>query len=96
MQGLKLTQQTLSPEQLGDLCDVVYRIRLEQDCRTNVERMLAKDREKDPTDTGGVLRRRADAYGPIVKAVLQALEIIEPGPQLKYLIDNGQAGPFTK
>lgn len=95
MQNIKLTMQKLTPEQLEKLCDVVYRIRLEQDCRTNVERMLEKDREKDPTDVGEALRRRAQSLGPVVKACLQALELVEPGPQLAYLIEKGQAGPFT-
>ena len=87
--------QAMTPEQLADLCNVVYRIRLEQDCRTNVERMLTKDHEADPEDTGQKLHRRAQSYGPVVKAVLQAIEMVEPGPQLKYLIENGQAGPFA-
>ena len=79
---------------IEDIVDVVYRIRLEDDCKTNVERMLEKDREADPDDNGKKLRNRSKAYRGAVIATLQAVGLIEPSAQLKYLIEKGFAGPF--
>lgn len=90
---MKTYTETYTEEKIADIADVVYRIQLERDCKTNVRRMLDKDREKDPTDTGGRLHRRADFYAPAVTATLQALGLMEPGPQLKYLREEGLAGP---
>lgn len=58
----------LTPEQVDDLCEAVYKIRLEEDCKGNVERMIAKDE-----DQGQKLRGRSRLYRPIVMATLQAL-----------------------
>lgn len=58
----------LTPEQVDDLCEAVYKIRLENDCKGNVKRMLEKD-----DDGGEKLRGRSRAYRPTVMAVLQAL-----------------------
>lgn len=58
----------LTPEQVDDLCEAVYKIRLEDDCKGNVERMLKKD-----DDGGKKLRGRSRSYRPTVMAVLQAL-----------------------
>ena len=79
---------------IEDIVDVVYRIRLEDDCKTNVERMLEKDREADPDDNGQKLRNRSKTYRGAVIATLQAIGLIEPSAQLKYLIERGLAGPF--
>lgn len=84
-----------TPDEIRDISEVVYRIRLEDDCKTNVERMLAKDREKDPDDGGKKLRGRAAAYDATVKACLQALGLMEPGAQLKYLQTKGLQGPMA-
>lgn len=58
----------MTPEQVDDLCEAVYRLRLEADCKGNVQRMLDKDK-----DGGKLLRSRSRAYRPIVMATLQAL-----------------------
>lgn len=80
-------------EEIADIADVVYRIQLERDCRTNTKRMLDKDREKDPEDTGQLLHRRAQFYRHAVTATLQAIGIMEPGSELNYLRAEGLAGP---
>ncbi len=57
-------------DEITDISERVYRLRLEDDCKGNVERMLAKD------DDGGVkLRNRAKAYNPLTRAYLVALNI---------------------
>lgn len=84
----------MDAKKIEDIVDVVYRIRLEDDCKTNVERMLEKDREADPDDNGKKLRNRSRSHRGIVIATLQAVGLIEPSAQLKYLIEKGLAGPF--
>ena len=58
----------LTPDQVDDLCEAVYKIRLEEDCKGNVQRMLDKD-----NDGGKKLRGRSKFYRPAVMATLQAL-----------------------
>lgn len=84
----------MDAKKIEDIVDVVYRIRLEDDCKTNVERMLQKDREANPDDNGKKLRNRSRSRRGIVIATLQAVGLIEPSAQLKYLIEKGFAGPF--
>lgn len=61
-------KQTFDPEYIRDLSEKVYRLRLEQDCAGNVERMIAKDE-----DTGQKLRNRSGAYDPLTRAYLKVL-----------------------
>lgn len=75
----------ITPEQLRDISEKVYRIRLEDDCpevrdhkgvvtrKGNVQRMLEKDAEKDPNDNGKKLRGRAGFYDQMVRATLEAI-----------------------
>lgn len=58
-------------EKIRDISEKVYRLRLEQDCPGNVQRMLDKDREVDPDDNGKKLRNRAASYDPLTKAYLK-------------------------
>ena len=64
-----------TPEQIRDISEAVYRQRLENSCRGDVERMLAKDRLKDPNDGGRRLRGRAASYDPLTRAYLKVLKI---------------------
>lgn len=84
----------MDAEKIADIVEVVYRIRLEDECKNNVEGMLQKDREADPDDNGQKLRNRSKTYRGAVIATLQAIGLIEPSAQLKYLIERGLAGPF--
>jgi hypothetical protein len=59
---------TFDPAYIRDLSEKVYRLRLEQDCDGNVERMIAKDE-----DGGEKLRNRAGAYDPLTRAYLKVL-----------------------
>lgn len=71
--------------QLRDISEKVYRIRLDEDCpelrdnngnvtrKGNVQRMLEKDAEKDPNDNGKKLRARAGSYDLIVRATLEVI-----------------------
>lgn len=86
----------LTSDQIDDIVEVAYRIRLEDDCKTNVERMLTKDREADPEDNGKKLRNRSRSHRGVVIATLQAIGAIEPSAQLKYLLEKGLAGPMPK
>jgi hypothetical protein len=75
----------ITPEQLRDISEQVYRKRLDDDCpeirdhkgvvtrKGNVQRMLEKDAEKDPNDNGRKLRNRAGSYDQIVRAVLEVI-----------------------
>lgn len=87
--------KTYTAEEIADITDVVYRIQLARDHQTNVKRMLDKDREADPTDTGGRLHRRAKFYAPAVTATLQAIGLMEPDSHLKQLLAEGLAGPMV-
>lgn len=69
---------TFDPEYIRDLSEKVYRIRLEQDCAGNVERMLAKDAEMDSMDDGKKLRNRSGQYDPITRAYLHVLGFEPP------------------
>ncbi len=64
---------TFDPAYIRDLSEKVYRIRLDQECAGNVDRMLAKDAEEDPADGGKKLRNRAGQYDPITRAYLEVL-----------------------
>lgn len=59
---------TFDPCYIRDLSEKVYRIRLEQECAGNVDRMIAKDK-----DDGQKLRNRAGQYDPITRAYLDVL-----------------------
>jgi hypothetical protein len=61
---------TFDPEHVRDISEKVYRIRLNDDCPSNVDRMLAKD-----DDGGKKLRNRARSYDALTRAYLKALEI---------------------
>jgi hypothetical protein len=65
---------TLDPEYVRDISERVYRIRLEQDCAGNVERMIAKDE-----DDGKKLRSRARAYDSLTRVYLEALGLNPAG-----------------
>ena len=57
-----------TPEQIRDISEKVYRLRLEQDCAGNVACMIEKD-----GDGGKKLRNRAGAYDPLTRCYLAAL-----------------------
>ena len=59
---------TFDPEYIRDVSVYVYRMRLEQDCEGNVDRMLFKD-----NDGGKKLRNRAGIYDPLTRAYLDVL-----------------------
>ena len=71
------------PEYVADISTEVYKDQLNQenpvgkyaeDKRTAVERMLDKDREKNPNDNGQRLRERAQIHASVVRSTLKALE----------------------
>ena len=64
----KEPKPTFDPTYIRDISERVYRLRLEQDCHGNVERMIAKDE-----DGGQKLRNRASAYDPLTRAYLKTL-----------------------
>ncbi len=57
-----------TPEQIRDISVEVYKMRLEQDCKGNTERMLKKD-----NDGGVKLRGRAGAYDSLTRCYLKVL-----------------------
>lgn len=59
---------TFDPEYIRDLSEKVYRIRLEQECPGNADRMIAKDE-----DQGQKLRNRAGQYDPLTRVYLDVL-----------------------
>ncbi len=61
------------PDYVRDVSELVFKIRLEQDCPGNVERLLTKD-----NDGGAKLRRRAEQYDPLTRAYLKALGFTPP------------------
>lgn len=69
----KEPKPTFDPTYIRDLSEQAYRIRLEQDCHGNVERMIEKDE-----DNGEKLRNRAGSYDPLTRAYLKVLGF-EPG-----------------
>ena len=56
----------MDPDSIRDISELVYRLRLEDDCRGNVDRMLAKD-----NDGGKKLRARAASYDVLTRAYLK-------------------------
>lgn len=66
---------TFDPEYIRDVSEKTYRLRLEQDCAGNVDRMIAKDE-----DSGAKLRNRAGAYDPLTRAYLKVLGFEPDGP----------------
>lgn len=74
---------TFDPEQIRDLSEKVYRLRLEQECAGNVERMITKDE-----DSGKKLRNRAGSYDPLTRAYLEALGF-EP-PHMPAVVGTSQ------
>lgn len=65
---------TFDPEYIRDISEAIYRARLEQDCRGNVDRMIEEDE-----DCGEKLRNRAGQYDPLTRLYLAALGF-EPPP----------------
>lgn len=55
-----------------DISERVYRIRLEQDCKGNVERMIAKDK-----DNGEKLRNRSESYDSLTRTYLHVIKEME-------------------
>ncbi len=70
----KEPKPTFDPDYIRGISEEVYRLRLEQDCAGNVERMIAKDE-----DGGKKLRNRAGSYDPLTRAYLKVLGF-EPQP----------------
>ena len=64
---------TFDPEYIRDVSVYVYRMRLEQECEGNVERMIAKDE-----DGGKKLRNRAGQYDPLTRVYLDVLGFKPP------------------
>lgn len=75
---------TFNPQHIRDLSERVYRIRLEQECDGNIDRMIAKD-----GDGGAKLRGRCAAYDALSRAYLEALGITPEGP------NSALVGPST-
>lgn len=61
-----------TPERIRDVSEAVYRARLEQSCKGDVERMIAKD-----GDQGQKLRNRAGAYDPLTRVYLQVTGLMD-------------------
>lgn len=59
---------TFDPAYIRDISEQTYRLRLEQDCAGNVDRMIAKDE-----DQGQKLRNRAGSLDPLTRAYLKVL-----------------------
>lgn len=68
----------IDPLFIFDLCEAVYRIRLEAECPGNVQRMIEKDK-----GDAEKLRARSDFYLPMVRATLKAIGV-EPGQEQDY------------
>jgi hypothetical protein len=81
----KEPKPTFDPTYIRDLSEQAYRLRLEQDCHGNVERMIAKDE-----DSGEKLRNRAAAYDPLTRAYLKVLGF-EPPPVLGLARGEGES-----
>lgn len=64
---------TFDPTYIRDISEAAYRLRLEQECSGNVQRMLDEDKD------GGVkLRNRAASYDPLTRAYLKVLGFEPP------------------
>jgi hypothetical protein len=72
-QATKKPKTDLTPEQIRDISVEVYKIRLEESCKGDVERMLKKDEEAAPGDKGKRLRNRAGSYDPLTRAYLRVI-----------------------
>ncbi len=55
-------------EAVRDISEKVYRLKLEQSCKGDVERMIKKD-----GDSGEGLRRRAECYDATTRVYLKVL-----------------------
>ena len=64
----KERKPSFDPEYIRDISERVYRLRLEQDCPGNVDRMVKKDQ-----DEGQKLRNRASSYDPLTRVYLKVL-----------------------
>ena len=58
----------MTPEQIRDISEKVYRQRLEDSCKGDTQRMLDKD-----ADGGVKLRSRAASYDRLTRCYLKAL-----------------------
>lgn len=56
------------PDEVRDISEAVYRTRLEDECKGNVDRMIEKD-----NDGGKRLRGRSGAYDPLTRTYLDIL-----------------------
>lgn len=61
-----------TPERIRDVSEAVYRAKLEQSCKGDVERMIAKD-----GDGGKKLRGRAACYDGTTRVYLQVLGLMD-------------------
>lgn len=61
------------PEDIRDISVEVYKKLLDDGCKGDAQRMLDKDREKDPKDDGKKMRSRAGIYDRAVRATLEVL-----------------------
>lgn len=68
---------TYTPERIRDISEHVYKMKLEQSCKGDVERMLQKDREADPDDNGKKLRNRAACYDGTTRVYLKVLGLMD-------------------
>lgn len=75
---MTIEKKRWTPDEIDDLCERAYRVRLEDDCRGNVDRMIEKDK-----DGGEKLRARSRSYRPFVMATLQALDLVDSAPAPK-------------
>ncbi len=64
---------TWNPEFIRDLSEKVYRVRLEDECKGNTDRMLEKD-----DDGGKKLRNRAGFYDSLSRVYLDLLGFKPP------------------
>jgi hypothetical protein len=63
----------MKPEEIRDISVEVYKKLLDDGCKGDAQRMLDKDREKDPKDDGKKMRSRAGIYDRAVRATLEVL-----------------------
>ena len=67
---MKRDRQEHDPEVVRDVSVAVYMMRLEQNCRGDVQRMIDKDGDK-----GAKLRNRAREYDALTRCYLKVLEV---------------------
>lgn len=58
---------TRTPDAIRDISVEIYKRRLEDSCKGDTERMLKKDEEAAPGDSGKRLRRRAGCYDGVTR-----------------------------